>query len=178
MEDASLFYITGATGTAVRFFPAATTSTFFSGAGGAAFPLDAGGGAFLVYYYCSSLVVSSASSYAFFLVSTFSFLLLFLGYSGAFLGGSTGSTGGVAFLLLPFLGGKTLLSSFLAALTFFLGLVSSLTGIFVSCEGGCLMSSSAFDAISTSTTCLIYGIRAVEMLKSSFLLVYRHILKS
>lgn len=157
IEDASLFYTTGATGTAVRFFPAATTSTFFSGAGGAALPLAAGATTFLLYCYFSSLVVSSASSYAFFLVSTFSFLLLFLGYStiGAFFGGSTGSAGGVAFLLLPFLGGKTLLSSILAAAPFFLGLGSSLTGIFVSCEGGYLMSSSAFEAISTSTTCLI-----------------------
>jgi hypothetical protein len=70
------------------------------------------------------------------LVSTFSFLLFF-GYSGyatagVFLGGSAISAGGgVAFLLLPFLAGKTLLSSLLAA-AFFLGLASSLTGIFVS----------------------------------------------
>jgi len=62
IEDASLFYTTGATGTAVRFFPAATTSTFFSGAGGAALPLDAGATTFLLYCYFSSLVVSSASS--------------------------------------------------------------------------------------------------------------------
>jgi hypothetical protein len=173
IDDASLFYTTGATGTAVRFFPAATTSTFFSGAGGAAaLPLDACGAAvFLVYYYYySSLVVSSAaaactSSYIFFLVSTFSFLL-FLGYStGAFLGGSSGSAGGgVPFLALPFLaaGGSTLLSSFFIP-TFFLGLASSLTGIFVSCDGCIfiyLLSSSAFEAISTSITYFFGGIRA------------------
>jgi hypothetical protein len=88
-----------------------------------------------------------------------------LGYStAAFLGGSSGSAGGgVPFLALPFLvGGSTLLSSFFAA-TFFFGLVSSLTGIFVSYDGYYfiyLLSSSAFEAISTSITCFFWGIRA------------------